>query len=187
MEEFCARDRSDVIKMGQLFSSHKKSASEASSVLSLSSEENLQECKQKSFRKSSPKKDHHKVEEKKRPAALRSPKKIVAKKGPVKGAKKSGSKQKNRRNLLNNSDDRWADWLASEEANRSERKVKKFRFLNQYELDDLRRGTIVYDVRRGKYAIEIEEIEDSYENACKKEQRLRRQRRVNESLNWRLA
>ena len=54
---------------------------------------------------------------------------------------------------MSNRDDKWADWQASEEANRAERKVRRERFLGQYIIVELRRGFIVYDERRGLYQI----------------------------------
>lgn len=102
------------------------------------------------------------------------------------GKRQTKAKKQNKRQLLGGSDDKWAEWQASEECNRSERKVRKERFLGQYLLDDIRRGFIVYDERRGLYPDQIEDLEDSFENAVKKERHQRRVRKINESLNWSL-
>ena len=99
--------------------------------------------------------------------------------------KRVGNKRQGQKKMVG--DDKWAEWQASEEANRSERKVRKQIFYGvQYDFDDLRKGTIVYDERRGPYKDQLQDVEDEFENAVKKERRIRRQRKVNESLSWRL-
>ena len=117
----------------------------------------------------------------------RKPHHSKLKKRQIKSKKVSGKQNKRnnrKRKTLGHKDDKWSEWQLSEETNRIERKVKKQRFLGQYQIDDLKRGTLVYEERRGLYADEIDQIEDSFENAVKKERRMRRQRKVNESFSW---
>ena len=81
--------------------------------------------------------------------------------------------------------DKWADWEKSEQASRSERKLKKARFYYQnYRLESLRDGCVVYEERRGLYSDQLKDLEECYENKANKERKIRRHRKLNESLNW---
>jgi hypothetical protein len=110
-----------------------------------------------------------------------SPKRTKRPKNQSRSSSRSSAVEKN------NSADRWKSWELSEKSNRKERLVKKHKFHGQYRIDDLKKGTIVYDERRGFYKDEIVDVEIGLERSVKKQRRQRRQRRINESLNWNLG
>ena len=81
--------------------------------------------------------------------------------------------------------DKWADWEMSEQASRSERKLKKARFYYMnYRFESLKDGCVVYEERRGLYSDQLKDLEECYENKANKERKIRRHRKLNESLNW---
>lgn len=89
--------------------------------------------------------------------------------------------------MLKNPGNKWADHEVSEQENRRERKVRKNKcYQNDIELEELRRGAIVWEKRQGLQWHELEDIEDNMENDVKKNRRNRRLRRIEESLNWSL-
>ena len=82
-------------------------------------------------------------------------------------------------------DKKWTLWESSEQASRSERKLKKERFYFQsYIFEDRKKGFTVYDARRGLYSDELKDLEEKYQFRGNKEQKLRRHQRLDESLNW---
>ena len=99
---------------------------------------------------------------------------------------KSGKKRANKKAMLNGGNDKWKIHQDSMEANTSERRERKKKFYLEYDLEELRRGAIVWDKRQGLYPDQIEDIEDAAENAIKKNRRNRRNRMIEESLEWRL-
>ena len=108
-------------------------------------------------------------------------------KRPQKSSAKSGkSKRSNKKAMMNSGNDKWKNHQDSMEANSSERKERKKKFYLEYDLEELRRGAIVWDKRQGLYPDQIEDIEDAAENAIKKNRRHRRHRMIDESLEWRL-
>ena len=82
-------------------------------------------------------------------------------------------------------DKKWTLWESSERASRSERKLKKERFYFQsYIFEDRKKGFIVYDARRGLYSDELKDLEEKYQFRANKERKLRRHRKLDESLSW---
>ena len=82
-------------------------------------------------------------------------------------------------------DKKWTLWESSEQASRSERKLKKERFYFQsYIFEDRKKGFIVYDARRGLYSDELKDLEEKYQFRANKERKLRRHRKLDESLSW---
>ena len=80
---------------------------------------------------------------------------------------------------------KWTLWESSEQASRSERKLKKERFYFQsYIFEDRKKGFIVYDARRGLYSDELKDLEEKYQFRANKERKLRRHRKLDESLSW---
>lgn len=99
--------------------------------------------------------------------------------------KKSGKSGK--KSMLMNSENKWAAHEKSERDNRSERKVRKKKYYqNEYDLEELRRGAIVWEKRQGLQWHELEDFEDALENDVKKNRRDRRNRRIADSLDWSL-
>lgn len=99
--------------------------------------------------------------------------------------KKSGKSGK--KSMLKNSGNKWAAHEESEQENRRERKVRKKKYYqNEYDLEELRRGAIVWEKRQGLQWHELEDFEDALENDVKKNRRSRRNRRIAESLDWSL-
>ena len=104
---------------------------------------------------------------------------------------KNPPKQKrNKKKCQNNKtrarkDKKWTLWESSEQASRSERKLKKERFYFQsYIFEDRKKGFTVYDARRGLYSDELKDLEEKYQFRANKERKLRRHRKLDESLSW---
>ena len=118
--------------------------------------------------------------------------------------KKAGKSKK--KSMLQNDDNKWAEHELSEQASRSERKVRKKKYYqNEYDLEELRRGAIVWEKRQGMQWHELEgkityfnhstfitkhvtflDFEDALENDVKKNRRARRNRKIEESFKWSL-
>ena len=69
-------------------------------------------------------------------------------------------------------DEKWTLWESSEQASRSERKLKKERFYFQsYIFEDRKKGCTVFDARRGVYSDEFKDLEEKYQSRAIKEQK----------------
>ena len=142
---------------------------------------------------------HHKVEAKQGFIAVKEvtetkgddknptkPTKTVKRQPKTKSGHRRTSGKANKKAMLGGTDNKWENHQKSMAANTAERKIRKQRVNHEYDLDDLRRGAIVWEKRQGLYPDQIEAIEDDYENAVKKNRRLRRIRKIDESREWSL-
>ena len=112
----------------------------------------------------------------------KSPPKIG--KNPPMQKRNTIKKRDNNKNVAKR-DKKWTLWESSEQASRSERKLKKERFYFQsYIFEDRKKGFIVYDARRGLYSDELKDLEEKYQFRANKERKLRRHRKLEESLSW---
>lgn len=85
-------------------------------------------------------------------------------------------------NLLRGSGQKWAMWQASEASNHAERRVRKMRFMVDYEQSvgkKRRKVGAALGRRKRRSANRIPN-----ERAKKIDRRKRRQRQINDSMNW---
>ena len=98
---------------------------------------------------------------------------------------KENIKKCQNKKTMTRKDKKWTLWESSEQASRSERKLKKERFYFQsYIFEDRKKGFTVYDARRGLYSDELKDLEEKYQFRANKERKLRRHRKLDESLSW---
>ncbi len=98
---------------------------------------------------------------------------------------------RNKNRQKKDKDTKFNHWRGSELAaiaHRKERRAKKanFRF-HAYEVDELRKGTICYEARRGLFKRELEELCEAKADLPNRERKARRLRRMQESFDWTLG